>query len=91
MPFVFADIERAVEAWNIQLDSQVTFGQLLRTNVADESEAVAELEVGLSDDVAFEARGCRDSEIATIADGEDQFLAAGDSGRDGLGRRGAAT
>ena len=45
---------------NIQADRQVTFRQFLRTDIADESEAVAVLEVGLSDDVALEASGGRD-------------------------------
>ena len=49
----------------VELDCKVSFGQSLRTDVADESESVTVLELRHRDDVAFEARRSRDSEVTT--------------------------
>src|ERR1700684_3496407 len=81
---VLAVVMRTSKGWGIQLDGQVTLRQFLRTNVADEGEAVAVLEVGLSDDITLEPGSRRDTEVATIAQSEYHLLTAGQSGRDGL-------
>ncbi len=75
--------------WVIQADSQITFREFLRSDIADEGEAMAELEVRLSDDVAFEAGGSRDTEVSAIAQSEDQLLTASDRLRGGHRRRSA--
>jgi hypothetical protein len=73
-----------IETRHIEVDGQIAFRQFLGTDIADEGEAVAELEVGLSDDVTLEARCCRNSEVATITERKYQLLPAGYSRRNGL-------
>src|ERR1700733_4913977 len=76
----------------VKLQSQVARAEPLSTLVGDQGEAVAVLEVGLSDDVAFESRRSRDAVVTTAAQGEDQFRTTGhirSSGRQR--RRGAST
>ena len=70
---VLAEVIRTSEAWGIQLNGQVTLSQFLRTDIADEGEAVAVLEVGLSDNVAFESRSSRYTEVAAITQSKDQL------------------
>src|SRR3984885_4785891 len=89
--FVLAHVVGSIQARNVKLDGQIAFRQFLRADIADESEAVTELEVGLSDDVAFEARCSRNTEVAAIAQSEDHFLATSDGGGNGHRRRSAAT
>ncbi len=62
------------QAWDVKLDSQVAFRSFCVLTVADECEAVTELEVGLSDDVAFESRSGRNTEVTATAQSEDQLF-----------------
>ncbi len=71
--FVLADDTSPVQARYIELDGYVTFRQSQRTHIADESECVAVLEVGYGNDIALEARRCRDSKVSTVAESEDQL------------------
>ena len=91
--FVLATVAGAIETSGqtavhshhryVEADGQITFRQFLRTDIADEGEAVAVLEVGLSDDVAFEpwSRGNGDAgrtaarNTATVKQGEDKLRA----------------
>ena len=70
---ILANVIGSSKARSVELDSQIAFGQFLRTDVADEGEAVTVLEVSLSDDVAFESRGSRNTEVAAIAQSKDQL------------------
>src|SRR5215472_3557596 len=81
--FVLAVDTRSAEAewsslqveWEVKLDSEVTFRQFLRTDVADEGERMAVLEVGYCDDIALEARCCRHSKVTTARQVKDELLA----------------
>jgi hypothetical protein len=74
---ILASVIGSSKARGIQLDSQIAFSQFLRTDVADEGEAVAVLEVSLSDNVALESRGSRNTVVTAIAQSKDQLCAAG--------------
>ena len=90
MTFVFAKLTGPVQSRNVKLDGDITLGQPLRTNVADEGERVAELELGDGDDVALEARSSRNPKVTAVGQCKYQLLAS----RDGLrleGRRSCAT
>src|SRR5581483_10641096 len=76
MSLVLADVARTGKSGRIELDGQVTFRDLQIVS-SDERECVAILELRLHDDVALESRGCRDTEVATARQREDQLATAG--------------
>jgi hypothetical protein len=53
---VLAELTCPVETWSVKAKRQITFAKPYRVLVGDGGEAVTVLEVGLSDDVALEAR-----------------------------------
>src|SRR5215472_15999523 len=57
---------------SIDLNSQVTFGQFLRTEIADEGESVAELELSDGDNVALESNLSLDV-LGDIAAGQSEY------------------
>src|SRR5689334_18060118 len=81
---------RPVQTGQVKDDSEVTLGQFLRTQIADEGECVTELELRLSDDIPLESRRCRDSVGTTAGEREHQLGACRHHSRC-LGRRRGAT
>ena len=88
---VLADITGSSKAGRIQLDGQVALSQFLGPDIADEGEAVAVLEVGLGNDVAFKSRSRPDAVVAAAAESEDELRTARNWRRRGeRGRRSAS-
>ena len=71
MAFVLSNVKGPVKTWYVEDDGQIAFRQFLRTDIADEGEAVAVLEVGLGDDITLKSWRSWSAVVASITQGED--------------------